>query len=78
MSLQDYIDDKNRLGKQVDELKKVVEIERKHFDELNREKNQVDDQIKKLKQIIDIDTVGWANPKVLIDTIKREVFGESN
>jgi len=32
------------------------------------------ERLRKLKQILDIDTVGWASPKVLIDTIKREVI----
>ena len=32
------------------------------------------ERLRKLKQILDIDTVGWASPKVLIDTINREVF----
>ena len=31
-------------------------------------------RLKKLLDIINIDTVGWASPKVLIDTIRREVF----
>jgi hypothetical protein len=32
------------------------------------------ERLAKLKRILDIDTVGWASPKVLIDTIRREVL----
>lgn len=32
------------------------------------------ERIIKLRKIIEQDLVGWANPKVLIDTIKREVL----
>lgn len=32
------------------------------------------ERLRKLKQILDIDTVGWSSPKVLIDTIRREVI----
>lgn len=32
------------------------------------------EKLAKLKEILDIDTVGWASPKVLIDTIRREVL----
>lgn len=32
------------------------------------------ERIEKLRRIIEQDLVGWANPKVLIDTIKREVL----
>jgi UTP-glucose-1-phosphate uridylyltransferase len=31
-------------------------------------------KLQKVLDIINIDTVGWASPKVLIDTLKREVF----
>lgn len=31
------------------------------------------EKIEKLKEILDLD-IGWANPKVLIDTIRREVI----
>jgi hypothetical protein len=31
-------------------------------------------RLRKLKQILDINSVGWANPKALIDTIRREVI----
>lgn len=31
-------------------------------------------KLQKVWDIINIDTVGWASPKVLIDTLKREVF----
>lgn len=33
-------------------------------------------KLEKLLKIIDIDTVGWASPKVLIDTIRREVINK--
>lgn len=33
------------------------------------------ERLKKLKEILDIDTVGWASPRVLIETIRREVLG---
>lgn len=33
------------------------------------------ERLKKLKAILDIDTVGWASPRVLIETIRREVLG---
>lgn len=32
------------------------------------------ERLEKLRKILDIDTVGWASPKVLIDTIRREVL----
>jgi hypothetical protein len=32
------------------------------------------EKLQKVWDIITIDTVGWASPKVLIDTLKREVF----
>jgi len=35
-------------------------------------------KIKKLEQILDIDTVGWASPAVLIETIRREVIQKYN
>jgi len=34
------------------------------------------EKLKKLKQILDIDTVGWATPRDLIETIRREVLEE--
>jgi hypothetical protein len=32
------------------------------------------EKLQKILDIINIDVVGWASPKVLIDTLKREVF----
>jgi len=34
------------------------------------------EQLQKLEEIININTVGWSSPRVLIDTIKREVFNK--
>lgn len=34
------------------------------------------EKLQKVWDIIDQDLVGWASPKVLIDTLKREVFGK--
>jgi len=34
------------------------------------------EKLEKLKQILDIDTVGWSSPRVLIDTLRREVLEE--
>ena len=34
----------------------------------------IQQKLQKVWDIINIDTVGWASPKVLIDTLKREVF----
>ncbi len=31
-------------------------------------------KLKKLIEILNIDTVGWATPRVLIETIRREVI----
>lgn len=33
-----------------------------------------EEKLEKLKQILDLDTVGWSSPRVLIDTIRREVI----
>lgn len=42
---------------------------------LDRETKDADkEKLQKVWDIINIDTVGWASPKVLIDTLKREVF----
>jgi len=40
--------------------------------ELSNEKQK--EKLKKLEQILDIDTVGWSSPRVLIETIRREVI----
>ena len=42
----------------------------KRFDEYPKLKAQIN----KLEKIINQELVGWASPKVLIDTIKREVL----
>jgi len=34
------------------------------------------EKLEKLKMILDIDTVGWATPRDLIDTLRREVLEE--
>jgi len=34
------------------------------------------EKLEKLKMILDIDTVGWSSPRVLIDTLRREVLEE--
>lgn len=34
------------------------------------------EKLEKLKQILDIDLVGWASPRILIDTLRREVLEE--
>jgi len=34
------------------------------------------EKLEKLHRIVYQEQVGWATPRVLIDTIKREVFGE--
>lgn len=47
-----------------------VECSDKRFTEYPKLKAQ----ITKLERIINQDLVGWASPKVLIDTIKREVL----
>lgn len=32
------------------------------------------EKLQKLERILDIDTVGWASPAVLIETLRREVL----
>lgn len=32
------------------------------------------EKLQKVWDIINIESVGWASPRVLIDTLKREVF----
>lgn len=34
------------------------------------------EKLEKLKKILDIDTVGWATPRDLIETIRREILEE--
>jgi len=34
------------------------------------------EKLEKLNQILDIDTVGWSSPRILIDTLRREVLEE--
>lgn len=68
------------------ELKlKMMEIS---FEQINNSRNdliqqladcemlneELEGKLQKLKQILEIDTVGWASPRVLIETIRREVF----
>lgn len=64
---------------------KMMEIS---FEQINNSRNDLIQQLtdcemlnkkqekklKKLKEILDIDTVGWATPRVLIETIRREVL----
>ena len=40
--------------------------------EMSNEKLEA--KLQKLKEILDIDTVGWSSPRVLIETIGREVI----
>lgn len=64
---------------------KMMEIS---FEQINNSRNDLIQQLadcemlnekqekklKKLKEILDIDTVGWFSPAVLIETIRREVL----
>ena len=68
------------------ELKlKMMEIS---FEQINNSRNDMikqlanceklnekqEEKLKKLEQILNIDTVGWSSPRILIETIRREVI----
>jgi ribosomal protein L32E len=63
--------------KQIKQLQMDLSSMKKAFNLANNWRNEhLDDskKLQKIKEIINIDSVGWASPKVLIDTLKREVF----
>lgn len=58
-----------------DVIKIEVEFGNKNlFYETNDEFNKLKEMKKKLEWIVNQELVGWSSPRVLIDTIKREIL----
>ena len=74
--------------KSCEKLKSKLKMMEISFEQINNSRNDLIKQLadsemsneplkaklQKLKEILDIDTVGWSSPRVLIETIRREVI----
>ncbi len=72
----------------MDKLESKLKMMEISFEQINNSRNDLIKQLanseksnehleaklKKLIEILNIDTVGWATPRVLIETIRREVI----
>ena len=77
-----------KLFKKMDKLESKLKMMEIAFEQINNSRNDLIQQLadcemlnkkqeKKLQKLVDIlniDCVGWSNPRVLIETIRREVI----
>jgi len=81
-----------KLFKKMEKLESKLKMMEISFEQINNSRNDLIQQLadcellnkkqkeklQKLERILDIDTVGWASPAVLIETLRREVIQKYN